>query len=58
MRPFSVVEDRGFCSLMKTGRPEYYIPSRSTVARDVKEVFKKVRTRIAKMLQVSFIVQS
>ena len=52
MRPFSVVEDRGFRSLMKTGRPEYYLPSRSTVARDVKEVFEKVRERIAKMLQV------
>ena len=52
MRPFSVVEDRGFRSLMKTGRPEYYLPSRSTVSRDVKEVFKKVRERIAKMLQV------
>jgi hypothetical protein len=52
MRPFSVVEDRDFRSLMKTGRPEYYLPSRSTVSRDVKEVFKKVRKRIAKMLQV------
>jgi hypothetical protein len=38
---------------MKTGRPEYYLPSRSTVSRDVKEVFKRVRKRIAKMLQVS-----
>lgn len=53
MRPFSIVEDPGFRSLMKTGRPEYYIPSCSTVARDVKEIFKKVRKRIAKMLQVS-----
>jgi hypothetical protein len=53
MRPFSIVEDRGFKSLMKTGRPDQYIPSRSTVSRDVREVFKKVRERIAKMLQVS-----
>jgi hypothetical protein len=37
---------------MKTGRPEYYIPSASTVSRDVKQVFTKVRGRIAKMLQV------
>jgi hypothetical protein len=37
---------------MKTGRSEYYIPSASTVSRDVKEVFTKVRGRIAKMLQV------
>ena len=52
MRPFSIVEDRGFHALMKTGRPEYYLPSRSTVSRDVKEVYKKVRKRIGKMLQV------
>jgi len=38
---------------MKTGRPEYYLPSHSTVSRDVKEVFMRVRKRIAKMLQVS-----
>src|SRR5271155_138269 len=55
MRPFSIVEHRGFRSLMKTGRPEYYIPSRSTVARDIKEVFKKVRKHIAKMLQLILI---
>jgi hypothetical protein len=53
MRPFAIVNDRGFQCLMKTGRPEYYLPSGSTVSRDVKEVFKKVRGRIAKMLQVS-----
>lgn len=52
MRPLSIVEDEGFKVLMKTGRPEYYIPSRSTVARDVKFVFKKTRDRIAKLLQV------
>ena len=37
---------------MKTGRPEYYIPSASTVLCDVEQVFTKVRSRIAKMLQV------
>jgi hypothetical protein len=52
MRPFSIVEDDGFKMLMKTGRPDYYIPSRRTVARDVKHVFEKTRTTIAKMLQV------
>jgi coproporphyrinogen III oxidase len=36
---------------MKTGRPEYYIPSPTTVSRDVKQVFANVRKRIAKMLQ-------
>ena len=52
MRPFSIVKDQGFKTLMKTGRPEYYIPSRITVARDVKHVFNKTRERIGKMLKV------
>ena len=52
MRPFSIVSDEGFIFLMKTGRPSYYIPSASTVSRDVKTVFTKVRGRIAKILQV------
>ncbi|KAG0692504.1 hypothetical protein DFH29DRAFT_788653, partial [Suillus ampliporus] len=37
--------------LMKTGRPEYYIPSPKTVARDVRQVFVRTRARIARMLQ-------
>jgi len=52
MRPFTIVIERGFQSLMKTGRPMYYIPSASTVSRDVKEVFIKVRAKVANMLQV------
>ena len=52
MRPFSIVNDRGFQSLMKMERPGYYIPSARTVSRDVKQVFVKVHKRIAKMLQV------
>src|ERR1700675_3634268 len=36
---------------MKTGRPELYIPSPSTISRDVKKVFVNVRKRLAKMLQ-------
>ncbi len=52
MRPFSIVSDRAFQSLMKTGRPSYYIPAACTVSRDVKHAFMKVRGRIAKMLQV------
>ena len=51
--PFSIVEDHGFRSLMKTGRPEYYIPSAATVSHDVQLVFVCTRNRIAKMLQVS-----
>ncbi len=52
MRPFSIVEDEGFKTLMKTGRSDHYIPKRRTVARDVKEVFKKTRKRMKKMLKV------
>ncbi|PPQ84663.1 hypothetical protein CVT26_004180 [Gymnopilus dilepis] len=51
VRPFKTVEDRGFKCLMKTGRPELYLPSASTVSRDVKLVFARTRERIAKMLQ-------
>lgn len=53
LRPFSIVDDRAFQSLMKTGRPEYWIPSRWTVASDVHKVFDRTRARIAKLLQVS-----
>ncbi|KAF8550525.1 hypothetical protein OG21DRAFT_1384020, partial [Imleria badia] len=50
-RPFSIIADRGFQSLMKTGRPEYYLPSPDTVSRDTKQVFARTRMRIARMLQ-------
>jgi hypothetical protein len=50
-RPFNIVNDCGFQCLMKTRRPEYYIPSPTTVSRDVKQVFTNVHKRIAKMLQ-------
>ncbi|KAG2747584.1 hypothetical protein P692DRAFT_201716450, partial [Suillus brevipes Sb2] len=43
LRPFEIVKDRGFQSLMKMGRPEYYIPSPSTVSWDVRLVFTKTR---------------
>jgi hypothetical protein len=50
-RPFKIVSDRGFQSLMKTGRPEYHIPSEHTVSRDVKQAFVHARKRIANILQ-------
>lgn len=56
IRPFKVVADRGFKSLMKTGRPGYYLPTPQTVSRDVKRVFVKARQRIATMLQVCHFV--
>lgn len=51
--PFEIVDDRGFKRLMKTGRPEHYIPHPATVTRDVKLVFARAKERIARMLQVS-----
>jgi hypothetical protein len=51
-RPFKIMKDHGFQSLMKTGRPAYSIPSPQTVSRDVKKVFVQVCKHIAKMLQV------
>ena len=55
-RPFQIVNDRGFRSLMKTGRPQYYIPSAETLSRDVKHVFLRVREHIAKALKVRCII--
>ncbi|KIK80846.1 hypothetical protein PAXRUDRAFT_157537, partial [Paxillus rubicundulus Ve08.2h10] len=36
LHPSRIASDRGFQSLMKTGRPEYYLPSPLTVSQDVK----------------------
>lgn len=52
-RPFNVVKGCGFLTLMKTGHPGYYVPSPSTVSRDVKTVFVHSRNQIVKLLQVS-----
>ena len=38
-RPFEIVNDTGFQCLMKTGRPEYYLPKPAVVSRDVRNVF-------------------
>lgn len=51
--PFETVNNQGFQNLMKTGHPEYYIPSPSTVACNIKHVFVKTCQHIARMLQVS-----
>ena len=50
-----MLDDPGFHRLMKTGRPHYRIPSSRTVARDVHVVFRRVKERISRMLQVSFL---
>lgn len=50
---FSIIDNRGFQSLMKTGHPAYYIPSCWTVSCDVHLVFVHTCNCIAEMLQVS-----
>jgi hypothetical protein len=57
VRPFKIVKDRGFVSLMKTGRPGYYIPLPETISRDTKKVFTRCRKRVATILQVGSVVQ-
>lgn len=52
-RPFFIVKDRGFRDLMKTGRPEYRLPSPATVSRDVKHVFVRMRSHLAAKLKVN-----
>jgi hypothetical protein len=54
--PFEIVNDHGFQSRMKTGRPEYYIPHPTTVSRDTRLVFTNVCKCITKMLRVSLLV--
>ncbi len=51
LRPFALAGDRGFQSLMKTGRPGCYIPSETTISRDTKAAFGRARTKIAGMLR-------
>jgi len=55
-QPFQIVNDCGFRSLMKTGRPEYYIPSAETLSCDVKNMFVCVHGHIAKALKVSLML--
>lgn len=51
-RPFQIINDCGFQTPMKTGRPEYCLPLVETVSWDVKGVFVKICQCIARMLQV------
>ena len=53
MRPLNLLKDKGFNTLMKTGRPEYKIPSPSTSSRDAKLVFARGRQKVANLLNVS-----
>ncbi|KAJ2974858.1 hypothetical protein NUW54_g11827 [Trametes sanguinea] len=51
MRPHVIVKDPGFQMLMKTGRPGYWIPPPSTVARDIRVIYKKSHAKVARLLR-------
>ncbi|KAJ3832396.1 hypothetical protein F5878DRAFT_499593, partial [Lentinula raphanica] len=53
-RPFRVVQDRSYRWLQKEGRPNHYVPSEKTVARDLKKLYGKVRERLAEELQINY----
>ena len=53
---FKIVTNHGFCSLMKTRRPGYCLPSAEIASCDVWVVFVNVWRCIAKILQVSTII--
>ncbi|KAJ7163966.1 hypothetical protein C8R43DRAFT_879404, partial [Mycena crocata] len=46
LRPFTIAKDQGYRRLMKSGRPSAYIPSPTTIVRDVKLLFHKTRERL------------
>ncbi|KIM53897.1 hypothetical protein SCLCIDRAFT_137972, partial [Scleroderma citrinum Foug A] len=52
LQSYKIVNNSAFQCLMKTGRPEYYIPSHYTVAWDIKLVFACTWNHISKMLRV------
>ncbi|KAE9385638.1 hypothetical protein BT96DRAFT_738067, partial [Gymnopus androsaceus JB14] len=49
--PFRVVRNRGFHWLQKEGHLKHYIPSKETVARDVKKLYTKTKEKLAEELQ-------
>ncbi|KAH9045962.1 hypothetical protein EDB84DRAFT_1258221, partial [Lactarius hengduanensis] len=49
--PCPQLRSRAYARLIRTGRPNYYIPSAATLANDVKNVFLQVRRRISTMLK-------
>ncbi|KAJ3816518.1 hypothetical protein F5880DRAFT_1466284, partial [Lentinula raphanica] len=52
-RPFLTVQDRSYRWLQREGRPGHYVPSKDTVARDVKKLYQATKEKLAEELQVS-----
>ncbi len=55
MRPFLIVKDRALRWLCKTGRPHFYLPDETTVAKDVKFLYSWSECRLAEELQVKLL---
>lgn len=51
-RPFAIVEDDELVDIFKDLNNRVEVPSRSTVSRDVKEIFDVSRKQVAAMLKV------
>jgi hypothetical protein len=52
-RPFEIVSDPGYHLNMKEGRPHQYIPSVTTLRRDIKAAFAACRRKVAQKLKVN-----
>jgi hypothetical protein len=51
-RPFAIVEDDELVDIFKDLNNRVEVPSRSTVSRDVNEIFDVSRKQVAAMLKV------
>jgi hypothetical protein len=51
-QPFQIINNPAFHELMKTQRPDYYIPSTETLSHDIKNVFLQVQEHVSMMLKV------
>ncbi|KAJ3756097.1 hypothetical protein EV360DRAFT_72291 [Lentinula raphanica] len=49
LRAFQIVQDCGYQWLQKEGRPNQYVPSKETVARDVKKLYAAAKERLANL---------
>lgn len=51
-RPFAIVEDEELIDIFMDLNNKVEVPSRSTVSRDVKEIFRISRVKVSEILQV------
>ncbi len=58
MRPFCIVKDRGPCWLCKMEQPHFYLPDKTTIAKDVKFLYSWSERQLAKELQVNLLINT